>query len=203
MKYFKQLDEQVVQEFITHPSNPQCETTFLNYFTYLAHNDSTKRMRPSFVNSFKSLVKDPSASTYGELTNKPDQKASKFPKINILTTSWINMIYFAIKVFNYLYASFKNISLEEAETPEAKSLLNFILPYYINAKTSSQTHLINGTRPIWYKDVIPPKLLYFNFHKAHIIGATILNTSLINSAFDHPDKHRVTSSTPTTTDITL
>ncbi len=92
-------------------------------------------MRPHFVNSFKSLVKDPSASTYGKSTNKPDQKASKFPKINILTTSQINRIYFAIKVFNYLYASFKNVSLEEAETPEAKSLLSFILRYYVNAKT--------------------------------------------------------------------
>ena len=69
----------------------------------------------------------------------------------------------------------------------------------INAKTSSQTYLIHGAGPIWYKDVIPPKSLYFNFHEAHIIGATIL----IDSAFDHPDEHRVTSSTPTTTDITL
>ena len=118
MKYFKQLDEQVVQEFVAHPSNPQYESAFLNYFTYLAHNDCTKRMRPPFMN--------PSASTYGKLTNEPDQKASKFPKINILTTPWINRIYFAIKVFNYLYASFKNVSLEEADTPEAKSLLNFI-----------------------------------------------------------------------------
>jgi hypothetical protein len=111
------LDEQVVQEFIAHPSNPQCESAFLNYFTYLAHNDSAKRMCPPFVNSFKSLVKDLSALTYGESTNGPDQKPRKFPKINILTTSRINRIYFAIKVFNYLYVSFKNISLEEAETP--------------------------------------------------------------------------------------
>ena len=203
MKYFKQLDEQVVQEFVAHPSNPQYESAFLNYFTYLAHNDSTKRMRPPFVNSFKSLVKDPSASTYGESTIEPDQKASKFPKINILTTSRINRIYFAIKVFNYIYASFKNVSLEEAETPEAKSLLNFILRYYVNAKTSSQTHLIHGAGPIWYKDVIPPKSLYFNFHEAHIIGATILIASLIDSAFDHPDEHRATSSKPTSTDNTL
>ena len=49
MKYVKQLDEQVVQEFVAHPSNPQYESAFLNYFTYLAHNDSTKRMRPPFV----------------------------------------------------------------------------------------------------------------------------------------------------------
>ena len=53
MKYFKQLDEQVVQEFVAHPSNHQYESAFLNYFTYLAHNDSTKRMWPPFVNSFK------------------------------------------------------------------------------------------------------------------------------------------------------
>ena len=84
------------------PLTPQYESAFLNYFTYLAHNDSTKRMRPPFVNSFKSLVKDPSASTYGESTIEPDQKASKFPKINILTTSRINRIYFAIKVQSVL-----------------------------------------------------------------------------------------------------
>ena len=116
-------------------------------------------MWPPFVNSFKSLVKDPSASTSGKLTNETDQKASKFPKINILTTSRINRIYFAIKVFNYLYASFKNISLDETKTPEAKSLLNFILRYYAIAKTSLQTHLIHGAGPIWYKDGIPPKSL--------------------------------------------
>ncbi len=62
MKYFKQLDEQVVQEFVAHPSNPQYKSAFLNYFTYLDHNDPAKRHHP-FVNSFKSLVKDPSAST--------------------------------------------------------------------------------------------------------------------------------------------
>jgi hypothetical protein len=65
MKYFKQLDEQVVQEFVAHPSSPQCKSAFPNYFTHLAHNDSTKRMCPPLVNSFKSLVKDPSALTYG------------------------------------------------------------------------------------------------------------------------------------------
>jgi hypothetical protein len=77
------------------------------------------------------------------------------------------------------------------------------LRYYVNAKTSSQTHLIHGAGPIWYKDVIPPKSLYFNFHEAHIIGATILIASLIDSAFDHPDEHRATSSKPTSTDNTL
>ena len=48
MKYFKHLDEQVVQEFVAHPSNPQYEWAFLNYFTYLAHNDSTKKDAASF-----------------------------------------------------------------------------------------------------------------------------------------------------------
>jgi hypothetical protein len=33
MKYFKQLDEPVVQDFIEHPSRPQCATAFLNIFT--------------------------------------------------------------------------------------------------------------------------------------------------------------------------
>ena len=30
MKYFKQLDEPVVQDFIEHPSKPNCEMAFLN-----------------------------------------------------------------------------------------------------------------------------------------------------------------------------
>jgi hypothetical protein len=86
------------------------------------------------------------------------------------------------------------------------------LQYYFNAKTSTQTHLIHGAGPIWYKDVIPPKLIYFNFHEAHIIGATILITSLIDLAFEHPNEHHPVSSTvepdrtkttSTTTDITL
>jgi len=111
----------------------------------------------------------------------------------MLTTSRVNRIYFAIKVFNYLYAAFKNASLEEAESPEAKSLLNFILHYYINARKSTQTHVIHGTRPVWYKDVIPAKTLYFNFHKSHIMSATVFIANIIDSAFDHLDEHHFTS----------
>ena len=70
-------------------------------------------------------------------------------KINILSTSRINKICFAIKVFNYLYARFKNVSLEDAETPVVKSILQYILTYYINAKISTQTHLIQGAGPVW------------------------------------------------------
>ena len=69
------------------------------------------------------------------------------------------------------------------------------MQYYINAKTSTQTHLFHSAKPIWYKDIRPPKLLYFNFYEAHIIGATILIASLINLAFDQPGKHHMASST--------
>jgi hypothetical protein len=34
---------------------------------------------------------------------------------------------------------------------------------HINAKISTQMHLIHDAGPVWYKDVIPPKTLYFNF----------------------------------------
>jgi hypothetical protein len=101
-----------------------------------------------------------------------------------------------MKVFNYLYAAFKNVSLEEAESPEAKSLLNFILCYYINARTSTQTHVIHGAGPVWYKDVTPTKTLYLNFHKSHIIGATVI----IDSAFDHPDEHHFASTSTSSPD---
>jgi hypothetical protein len=84
------------------------------------------------------------------------------------------------KFFNYIYAAFKNVSLEEDESPKAKSLLIFILRYYINinVRTSTQTHVIHGTGPVWYKDVIPAKTLYFNFHESRIIGATVFIASL-------------------------
>ena len=60
MKYFKQLDNSVVQHVIKHPSRPQCETAFLNFFTYFSSNDPTKRIHPPFINSYSSLVEDPS-----------------------------------------------------------------------------------------------------------------------------------------------
>ena len=72
-----------------------------------------------------------------------------YPKVNLLTTFCLNKIYFAIKVFNYLYAAFKNVSLNKAKSPEAKALFNYILQYYINTRTSTQTHLINGAGPVW------------------------------------------------------
>ena len=99
-----------------------------------------------------------------------------------------------IKVFNYLYAAFKLVSLKEAKSPKAKSLLNFIIRYCINARMPTQTHLIHSARPVWYKDVIPAKTLYFNFHESHIIGATVFIANLIDSAFDHPDEHQDASS---------
>jgi len=100
--------------------------------------------------------------------------------------------------FNYLYAGFKNVSLEDAETPEAKSLLQYILRYYINAKISTQTYLIHGAGLVWYKDVIPPKTLNFNFRESHIIDATMFISSMIDAAFDLPDEHQA-SSTATST----
>ena len=137
--------------------HPNCKAAFLNHFTYISHDDDAKRLHPPFVNSYQSLVADPSASPL------KDNKNGDYSKVNILTTSQINKIYFAIKVFNYLYVGFKNVSLEDAETLEAKSLLLYILRYYITAKISTQMHLIHGAGPVWYKDVIPLKTLYFNF----------------------------------------
>ena len=65
--------------------------------------------------------------------------------------SHINKIFLPIKVFKYLYAGFKNVSLEDAETPEDKVLLLYTLRHYINAKISTQTHLIHGIGLGWYK----------------------------------------------------
>ena len=111
------------------------------------------------MNHYWSLVLTPSNYLH------KDNKNGEYSKVNILTKSWINKIYFTIKVFNYLYVgfNFENVSIEDAETPEAKSLLQHILRYYINAKISTQTHLVHGAGLVWYKDVIPPKMLYFNF----------------------------------------
>lgn len=116
MKYVKELENPDVNTFIKHPACPSYEAAFLNNFTYISHNDSTKRLHPPFVNSYQSLVLDPSASLL------KDNRNSDYSKTNILSTSRINKMYFAIKVFNYLYAGFKNISLEDAGTPEAKLL---------------------------------------------------------------------------------
>ncbi len=66
MHYFKELDKSAVQEFIEHLSRTHCESTFLNFFTYFFHEDKTKRLCPPFVNSYESLVKNPSNSIYDE-----------------------------------------------------------------------------------------------------------------------------------------
>ena len=94
---------------------------------------------------------------------------------------------------------FKNISLEDAETPEAKSLLQYILRYYVNAKISTQTHLIQHAGLVWYKDGIPPKTLNFDFRESHIIVAAMFISSMIDAAFDLPDEHQdspTSTSTP-------
>ena len=94
---------------------------------------------------------------------------------------------------------FKDVSLEDAETPDAKLLLLNILRYYINMKISTQTHLIHGAGPVWYKDAIPPKTLYFNFQESHIIDTTMIISSMIDAAFDLPHKHQdspTSTSTP-------
>jgi hypothetical protein len=85
---------------------------------------------------------------------------------------------------------FKNISLEDAETPEAKLFLQYILRYYNSTKISTQMHLIHGSGPVWYTDVIPPKTLYFNFQESHIIGSTMFISSMMDAAFDLPDEHQ-------------
>jgi len=200
MKYFKQLDEPVMKDFIEHPSRPHCEMAFLNFFTYFSSNDPTKRLHPPFVNSYASLVEDLSNSTYDKNNPNTGQIGGNYPKINMLTTSWVNRIYFATKVFNYLYVAFQNVSPKEAESPDAKSLLNFILRYYINARTSTQTHVIHGTMPVRYKDVISAKTLDFNFLEFHIIGATVFFTNIIDSAFIHPDEHHFASTSTASPD---
>jgi hypothetical protein len=62
MKYFKELDSPAVDAFIKQPTCPNYEATFLNHFMYLSHDDGTNRLHPPLVNSFRSLVLDPSAS---------------------------------------------------------------------------------------------------------------------------------------------
>ena len=57
-----------------------------------------------------------------------------------------------------------------------------------NAKISTQTHLIYGIGLVWYKDIIPPKTLNFNFRESHIIGTTMFISSMIDTAFDLPDE---------------
>jgi hypothetical protein len=79
IKYFKQLDEPVVQDFIKHPSKPQCEMAFLNFFTYFSSNDPTKRIHPPFINSYASLVEDPSNSTYEESIPSTGQAGGNYP----------------------------------------------------------------------------------------------------------------------------
>jgi hypothetical protein len=91
----------------------------------------------------------------------------------------LNRIYLAIKVFNYLYSSLKKVSLKEALSSEAKSLLNYILQYYINARTLTQTHLIHGGGPVWYKDVIPSKLYTSTSTK---LTSLALQSSLLTSS---------------------
>jgi hypothetical protein len=166
---------------------------FVKLFIYFSSNDPTKRINPPFINSYASLVEDPSNSTYEESIPNPGQAGGNYLKINMLTTSWTNRIYFVIKVFNYLYAAFKNVSLEEDKSPKAKLLMNFILRYYIDARTSTQTHVIHGAGPVWYKDVMPAKTLYFNFHESRINGATVFIANIIDLALDPPDEHHFAS----------
>jgi hypothetical protein len=42
-KYFKQLDELVVEDFIKHSSRPHYELAFLNFFTSFSSNNPTRR----------------------------------------------------------------------------------------------------------------------------------------------------------------
>ena len=45
-----------------------------------------------------------------------------------------------------------------------------------------------GIGLVWYKDIIPPKTLNFNFRESRIIGATMFISSMIDAAFDLPDE---------------
>ena len=78
MKHFKQLDEPIVQDFIKHSSRPHCETAFLNFFTYFSSNNPTKRLHPPFINSFASLVEDPSNSIYKESNPNTGQTGGNY-----------------------------------------------------------------------------------------------------------------------------
>ena len=49
------------------------------------------------------------------------------------------------------YVAIKNVSFDEVLSQEAKTLLNYILHYYINVRMSTH-HLIHGTGLVWYKD---------------------------------------------------
>jgi hypothetical protein len=62
MKYFKELDNPAVHAFIKHLTSQNCKEAFLNHFTYVSHEGSTKRLHPSFANRYRSLVLDPNAS---------------------------------------------------------------------------------------------------------------------------------------------
>jgi hypothetical protein len=62
MKYFKELDSPAVDAFMEHPTCLNCKAAFLNHFTYISHDDGTKRLHPPFVNSYQSLAIDPCIS---------------------------------------------------------------------------------------------------------------------------------------------
>ena len=190
-KYFENIDSEPVQNFIAWPSEDHYEDNFKTAFSFTSHDDPKHYLTPPFVNSYRSLVIDPSLSTI------TDGKKSTYKKIDAINTSRLNKLYFAIKVFNYLYASIKRVSLKEAQTVEAKTLLNYIVKYFINNKVSTQTHLLHGAGQLWYQDIIPDKKLYFDTSDSHIIGATVFITGMIDAAFDLPHEHE--DSGPTVT----
>jgi hypothetical protein len=190
-KYFENIDSEPVQNFIAWPSEDHYEDNFKTAFSFTSHDDPKHYLTPPFVNSYRSLVLDPSLSTI------TDGKKSTYKKIDAINTSRLNKLYFAIKVFNYLYASIKRVSLKEAQTVEAKTLLNYIVKYFINNKVSTQTHLLHGAGQLWYQDIIPDKKVYFDTSDTHIIGATVFITGMIDAAFDLPHEHE--DSGPTVT----
>ena len=69
-------------------------------------------------------------------------------------------------------------------------LLNYILRYFVNNKISTQTHILHGSGQVWYKDVIPDRMIYFDIPDSHMIGATVFIASMIGAAFDLPDEHQ-------------
>ena len=89
-KYFENIDSEPVQNFIAWPSEDHYEDNFKTAFSFTSHDDPKHYLTPPFVNSYRSLVLDPSLSTI------TDGKKSTYKKIDAINTSRLNKLYFAI-----------------------------------------------------------------------------------------------------------
>ena len=68
-------------------------------------------------------------------------------KIELLTMSKINCLYFTINVFNYFYTAHGNVSLEDAETLKSKKMLQFLVRYDLNVSISTMSFCVH-TEPL-------------------------------------------------------